>query len=61
MSKPKAKKGKSANAKQNAGNATAKKAKNGGKKKLAPLLQRKFDCRWRMNAPLNKEKILSHI
>ena len=33
MSKPKAKKGKSANAKQNAGNAAAKKAKNGGKKK----------------------------
>jgi hypothetical protein len=33
MSKPKNKKGQSANAKQNAGNATAKKAKNGGKKK----------------------------
>lgn len=34
MNKPKAKKGKAAQApKQNAGNATAKKAKNGGKKK----------------------------
>jgi hypothetical protein len=33
MSKPKNKKGQSANTKQNAGNATAKKAKNGGKKK----------------------------
>jgi len=33
MGKPKNKKGKSANAKQNSGNATAKKAKNGGKKK----------------------------
>jgi len=33
MSKPKNKKGKSANAKQNVGNANAKKAKNGGKKK----------------------------
>jgi len=33
MAKSKNKKGKSANAKQNCGNATAKKAKNGGKKK----------------------------
>jgi len=33
MSKPAKKKGKSANAKQNGGNAAAKKAKNGGKKK----------------------------
>jgi hypothetical protein len=33
MGKPKNKKGKSANAKQNTGNANAKKAKNGGKKK----------------------------
>jgi hypothetical protein len=33
VGKPANKKGKSANAKQNAGNATAKKAKNGGKKK----------------------------
>lgn len=33
MGKPKNKKGKSASTKQNQGNATAKKAKNGGKKK----------------------------
>ena len=33
MAKPKSKKGKSANAKQNCGNATARKAKNGGKRK----------------------------
>lgn len=33
MTKPKSKKGKSANAKQPVNNATAKKAKNGGKKK----------------------------
>jgi len=33
MAKPKNKKGKSANSKQNQGNATANKAKNGGKKK----------------------------
>ena len=33
MGKPKNKAGKSANAKQNSGNANAKKAKNGGKKK----------------------------
>ena len=33
MGKPKNKKGKTSNSKQNAGNAMAKKAKNGGKKK----------------------------
>jgi hypothetical protein len=33
MSKPKNKKTKASGAKQNVGNATAKKAKNGGKKK----------------------------